>query len=126
MVFCVIGIAMGIGAMLGALSATQEGVGLMVVMGTIGAVFAGAIAGGVCAVVQAIGRKTPDESSLDYPSGGALDDNADLDAAQLMTMAEKWEDEKERFPIAGDPEPISKSITGWRDAADLVRNRDIF
>lgn len=126
MVFFAIGIAMGIGAMLGALSASQEGVGLMLVMGAIGAAFAGAIAGGMCAVVQVIGRKTPDGVLPDRLTGSVLEDDADNNAAELMAMAKKWADEKERFPIAGDLDPISKSTTGWKDASDAFRNRDIF
>jgi len=126
MVFFAIGIAMGIGAMLGVFTSIQEGLGLMLVMGVIGATFAGAIAGGLCAVVQAVRRLPPEIHWQDRFVGTALEVDADIQSAQLMDMAKKWSDEKERFPSVGDPDPISKSITGWRDAADMVRNKDIF
>lgn len=126
MVIFVIGIAMGIGAMLGVFTSIQEGIGLMLVMGVIGATFAGAIAGGVCAVVQALRRQSPESQWQDRFVGSVQEDNTEFHSAQLMDMAKQWSDEKEQFPIAGDPDPVAKSITGWRDVADMVRNRDIF
>lgn len=125
MVFFVIGIAMGIGAMLGVFTSIEDGVGLMLVMGIIGAVFAGAIAGGLCAMVQALRRRTFEIDWQDRFAGRPLEENANIDHAGQMTMAKKWSDEKDLFPIEGDPDPISKSITGWRDAADITRSRDI-
>ncbi|WP_147383864.1 hypothetical protein [Noviherbaspirillum sedimenti] len=119
MVFFVIGIAMGIGAMLGVFTSIQEGVGLMLVMGVIGAAFAGAIAGGLCAVVHAFSRQSIKCEPQECYSGSALDENTDFDHAGLMAMAKKWSDDKERFPIAGDPELISRVKSGSPDLTNL-------
>lgn len=119
MVYFVIGIAMGIGAMLGALTSIREGAGLMLVMGVIGAAFAGAIAGGVCAVVQAVRRKTPAGYPENPYAAHALDEMADMDPGGLIARAKNWSDEKERFPIAGDPDPISRVKSGSPDLTNL-------
>lgn len=119
MVFFVIGIAMGIGAMLGIFTSIQEGIGLMLVMGVIGAAFAGAIAGGLCAVAQALRRQPAESHWQDRYAGNALEDGADINSTQMMDMAKQWSDEKERFPIAGDPELISRIKSGSPDLTNL-------
>lgn len=122
MVFFIIGVAMGIGAMLGAFTSIHEGVGLMLVMGVIGAVFAGAIAGGVCAILRAL-RQRPLESDWQVRIAGSdLDDDTDIHAVQLMNLAKQWSDEQERFPIAGDPELISRVKSGSPDLTNLNRH----
>lgn len=125
MVFFVIGIAMGIGAMLGVFTSIEDGVGLMLVMGIIGAVFAGAIAGGLCAMVQALRRRTFESDWQDRFAGSPLVDDAGIHSAQLMEMAKKWSDEVEHSPIVGNVDHVSKSISGWRHSADITRSRDI-
>lgn len=122
MFFFVIGMAMGIGAMLGVFTSIEEGVGLMLVMGVIGAAFSGAIAGGLCAVVRAVTHNTSEGYSQDQFATSALEEGVNIDPAGLIDIAIKWSDEKERFPISGDPELISRVKSGSPDLTNLNRH----
>ena len=115
----VIGIASAVGAAIGVLSAIADGIGTMIVMGVIGAAFGGPLGGGLCALLRGFKRQVSDRRGADEKSGSGIDPYVQ------MNLARQWMDDQERSPIVGDPDPAAKSVTGWRDVADVARDRDI-
>lgn len=114
------------GVVIGVLSAMADSVGTMVVMGLVGAAFGCPLGAGLGALMMALKREssTASRSFCDH----AINERIAFDPLDQMNIGRKWVTDSERsdFPIAGDPDPAAKAITGWHDAADIARSRDIF
>jgi len=117
-----------VGAAIGVFSAIMDSVGNMVVMGLIGAAFGCPLGAGLGGLLMAFKRRGRIHSSVSENEGMGEDGGMGIDPYAQMKMAQQWMDDKEQFPfhIAGDPDPVAKSTTGWKDVADVARSRDIF
>lgn len=112
-----IGVTAGLGAALGAVSSIHDGLGLMVVMGCIGAMFGCALGSGLCALVDAISRK---KRMLRFSTNKVSESREiDVDTNLQMELAKKWSDDKDHFPVAGDIEVVTRVKTGSPDLTRL-------
>lgn len=113
------------GVAIGVFSAMTDSVGTMVVMGLVGAAFGCPLGAGLGALMMGLKRKSRTGSRS---FGAHTDERMAFDPLEPMNIANKWVSDNERsdFPIAGDPDPAAKAVTGWRDATDIARSRDIF
>lgn len=110
-----------IGAAIGAFSAMMEGIGLMVVMGLIGATFGCAFGGGISLLIRVAKKRVDSPDTGDQgPTTEDMMGNASLGQ---MKMTDKWTDDQDRFPVAGDPDPVARAMTGSPDLANLNKNQ---
>jgi ABC-type lipoprotein release transport system permease subunit len=117
-----IGIATVLGAASGAVSAIRDSIGLMIIMGVIGAAFGCAVGGGIMAAVNTLTQKRTDHSIRSRQTSGLLEADIGVDPASQMELAKEWADAKKQFPIAGDPELIARIETASPDLSNLNRH----
>lgn len=113
-----------IGAGIGVFSAIEGSVGLMVVMGLFGAVFGCAMGSGLCLVLMAFKTKNSAGHQFLGKQEADMENGLAFDSYEEAKIGKKWMDDREQFPIAGDPDPVARAMTGSPDLANLHRDRE--
>ncbi|KIF81612.1 hypothetical protein [Noviherbaspirillum autotrophicum] len=119
-------IGVTLGTLIGVLSAAGRDVSTMVVMGIVGAGFGAPIGAVLSALVTVASRKCK------WGNGGNVgmrrnESQQSYDTYSPMMTTDEWMDYRQQFPFyaAGDTAPMTKAMTGWRDASDIHYTRDI-
>lgn len=94
------------GMIMGVLAAWADGIELMIVLGAIGALASLTIGGCLCALV---GKSEKRASPRSVPG----------DRTRFASINTSPVDDKDRLPIAGDPDPVSRAMTGTPDLTRL-------
>ena len=104
-----------VGAAIGAFSAIMNSIGLMVVMGIIGAVFGCAFGAGISLFIRVVKNQT--DSPRARQEASVVEEMGSGPVSQL-----KFAD-TEQFPMAGDPDPVARAMTGSPNLANLNKNQ---
>jgi hypothetical protein len=105
------------GAALGIFSSVMDSLGLMIVMGLIGAAFGCLVGNGVTLLVKSRQKKS---------NWNMQENKGEMEDIRRDHRGVGSDEKSSEFPIPTNSDPVTKSITGWRDAADVARSRDIF
>lgn len=111
----VIWTAIVIGAAIGVFPVIMESVGLMVVMGIIGAAFGCAFGAGISLFLRVVKNRT---DSSHVKQGDSFMEEMDSGPVSQLKFADK-----DQFPMAGDPDPVARAMTGSPDLANLNKNQ---
>ncbi|WP_136415843.1 hypothetical protein [Herbaspirillum sp. ST 5-3] len=121
----IVWITTALGVLVGVSPVINSSAPAMIVGGLVGAGFGAPVGVAIFASILAVRRRK-------WGRGGKVgmsrnESQQDCQPYSPMMTADEWGNYRQQFPFnaAGDTDPLTKTMTGWRDASDIHYTRDI-